>query len=127
MLRFSGDRQNFRLLLDDMPLLEHTAQQPFAVMIRTKKTYKARRGTVKTTETEVERVKLTKALQLSEDTVCFAGSGHQLSVHVSPCEGGASLSLEGESGWSYLFSLPAEENEAETAEGEETEQSPEVE
>ena len=112
MLRFSGDRQNFRLLLDDVPLLEHTAQQPFAVMIRTKKTYKARRGTVKTTETEVERVKLTKALQLSEDTVCFAGSGHQLSVHVSPCEGGASLSLEGESGWSYLFSLPAQEAEA---------------
>ena len=71
MFRFSGDERSFRLLLDDVTLLEHTAQQPFAVMIRVEKSYRAKRGTMKTTETEVQRVKLTKVLQLNDDTICF--------------------------------------------------------
>ena len=112
IFRFSGDERSFRLLLDDVTLLEHTAQQPFAVMIRVEKSYRAKRGTVKTTETEVQRVKLTKVLQLNDDTVCFEGGGHTLTLRAAACEGGVSLSMEGESGWSYLFSLPAQEDEA---------------
>ena len=112
MLRFSGDEQNWQLLLDDMPVLQHTARQPFAVMIRMEKQYSAKRGTVKTTETETQRVELSELQQTGDDSFCFSGGGHLLTLRAESCEGGVSLSMEGESGWTYQFSLPAAEGEA---------------
>ena len=112
MLRFSGDEQNWQLFLDDVLFLQHTARQPFAVMIRVEKQYTAKRGTVKTTEMETQRVELTRLQQTGDNTFCFSGGGHQLALRAAPCDGGVSLQMEGESGWAYQFCLPAVEGEA---------------
>ena len=59
--------------MDDDVLLRHSPQQPFAVMIRQEKRYTAKRGTVKTTAAETERVPLTEAERVDESTVRFHG------------------------------------------------------
>ena len=112
MLRFSGDEQNWNLYLDDVLFLRHTPQQPFAVMIRTEKQYTAKRGTVKTTEAETQRVELTRLQQTGDNRFCFSGGGHQLTLCAQEHGGGVSLQMEGERGWTYQFRLPAAEGEA---------------
>ena len=112
MFHFTFEKQTLQLFLDDLQVLRHTADQPFAVMIRTEKRYTAKRGTVKTTEEETERIPLTQVLQTGEHTFCFSGAGHQLTLSATPCEGGVSLAMEGESGWACQFSLPAIAGEA---------------
>ena len=112
MLRFSGDEQSWLLYLDDVLFLQNTPRRPFAVMIRAEKQYTARRGTVKTTEMETQRVELTQLHQEGDNTFCFSGGGHQLTLRAVPCDGGVSLQMEGERGWAYQFCLPAAEGEA---------------
>ena len=112
MFRFSEDKQALQLYLGDLLFLEHTPQQPFAVMIRLEKQYTAKRGTVKTTELETERVALAELSQPDDNTVFFSGGGHRLTLRAAPCEGGVSLRMEGEPGWTYAFNLPAAEGEA---------------
>ena len=112
MLRSQFGNPGWRLYLDDDVLLRHSPQQPFAVMIRQEKRYTAKRGTVKTTAAETERVPLTEAERVDEDTVRFHGGGHTLTLRIAPCEGGAELRLAGESGWTYQFSIPALAGEA---------------
>ena len=112
MLRFSGDEQNWQLFLDELLFLQHTPRLPFVVMIRIEKQYTAKRGTVKTTEAETQRVELTELKQIGDDSFCFSGGGHRLILRACPCEGGVSLSMEGESGWTYQFRLPAADGEA---------------
>ena len=112
MIHFKRNDQGWQLCLNDRLLMEHTQARPFAVMIRLEKQYTAKRGTVKTTTVETERVPLTEAVQDGEDTVRLCGGGHELSVRFAPCEGGVSLQFAGEKGWTYCFSLPAYEGEA---------------
>lgn len=73
MLRSQFGNPGWRLYLDDDVLLRHSPQQPFAVMIRQEKRYTAKRGTVKTTAAETERVPLTEAERVDESTVRFHG------------------------------------------------------
>ena len=112
MLTTQTAGQTWRLLLAGEILVEHTAERPFATMIRLEKKYAANRGTVKTTVVETDRVPLIAATPVGEDAVRFTGRGHALLVRFAPCEGGAELTFEGEKGWTYQFVLPACEGEA---------------
>ena len=112
MLHSHVNEQSWQLCVDEEPLIRHTADSPFATMIRLEKQYAANRGTVKTTVVETERVPLTQAAPEGEDAVRLSGGGHSLLVRYAPCEGGVALSFEGEKGWTYQFVLPAYEGEA---------------
>ena len=112
MLISQMDGRGWQLCLDDEVIVRHTPEQPFATMIRLEKRYTAKRGTVKTTVVETGRVALTEAERVDDGHVRFAGGGHTLLVKLRECEGGAELSFEGESGWTYSFTLPAYEGEA---------------
>ena len=111
MLCSACEAGRWTLRHEDMLLLEHSANAPFATAIRRSKTYTANRGTVKTQVTETERVPLTECSE-ANGTVTLSGGGHRLSVTVTPCAGGAELTLEGEEGWAYAFRLPAVRGEA---------------
>ena len=104
-----GDR--WSLQQGSEPLLTHSAASPFATAIRREKTYSANRGTVKERVTEAERIPLTDVSE-TEGTVSLRGGSHCLNVTVTPCEGGAELALQGETGWAYEFRLPALPGEA---------------
>lgn len=104
--------KNWQLCVDEETVVWHTAESPFAMMIRLEKKYTSNRGTVKTTVVETDRVYLMDVEQEGEDAVCFSGGGHSLLVRFSPCQSGVVLTFEGEKGWTYRFSLPAYENEA---------------
>ncbi len=112
MIHSAMDHGAWRLLADGEAVVQHSAEQPFAEMIRLEKQYTANRGTVKTTVVEKERVPLTEAVQEGENAVIFRGGGHALLVRYASCEGGVELSFEGEKGWTYSFRLPAYDGEA---------------
>ena len=99
------------LCLNEKPLLEHRPDRPFAVALHRKKTYSANRGTVKEEVVESERTPLT-ALAQEGDTVTLSGGGRSLRLTLTERPDGAALAMEGEPGWAYEFTLPAEPDEA---------------
>ena len=103
---------NWSLLLDGRPLLEHSPQQPFATAIRREKSYTAKRGTVKTTVEEKERIPLVAVVSENKKELRLEGGGHSLRIRWEERTGGAELFLEGQAGWAYQFRLPAAEGEA---------------
>ncbi len=93
-------------------ILAGTPERPFAEAVLKEKTYTANRGTVKTQTRELQRVPLTELTQQADGSLLFSGGGHSLRVSLRALEGGVELSLTGEEGWAYSFSLPAEKDEA---------------
>ena len=112
MLESRFDQEGWQLFADGELLLRHTAGEPFVTLIRREKHYTARRGSVKTSVFEVERVPLTRAEPCGEDGICFLGGGRRMLLRFSACAGGAALRFEGEKGWACLFRLPACPGEA---------------
>lgn len=92
-------------------LLRHSPESPFAVAIRREKDYRMAYGSAKETVRETARIPLTD-LHQEGGALLFTGNGHVLTARLKECEKGAELELEGEPGWSYAFSLPAEAGEA---------------
>ena len=99
------------LSFDGRTVLEHRHDAPFATAIRRKKTYEAKRGTVKTTVVETARIPLTDAEE-TETGVKLSAGGHTLSIDLSEQPNGVQLTFAHEEGWAYAFCLPAIEGEA---------------
>ena len=93
-------------------LLSSRPNWSFITAVRREKTYKANRGTVKTTVTETDRIPLTAAREETEGAVRLSGKDHSVLVRFHEIEGGVKLSFEGREGWAYEFRLPAAEDEA---------------
>ena len=106
------DRRNFLIRKQNVTLLHHTPNRPFAEAVRKEKTYAANRGTVKTETRVIERVPLRDAAFPDENTVVLSGGGHSLRVTLQTAPLGVVLLLEGEDGWGYDFTLPAAKQEA---------------
>ena len=99
------------LCLNEKPLLEHRPDRPFAVALQRKKTYSANRGTVKENVVESKRTPLTQLVQ-EGSAVTLSGGGRSLRLTLTERPDGAALEMEGEPGWAYEFTLPAEPDEA---------------
>ena len=90
----------------------HDRKTAFATAVRKEKSYAAKRGTVKETVTEEERIPLAD-LREEGDSLVFSGRGHSLRVTPVPAEKDLlRLKTEGEDGWGYEFVLPAVPKEA---------------
>ena len=89
----------------------HGPEKPFVSAVRKEKKYTANRGTVKTTVVKEETIPLTEIAQEGE-TLVFSSRGHSLRIRLSePEEGMLDLLPEGEEGWGYEFTLPADPKE----------------
>ena len=93
------------------PLLMHSAEHPFATVVRREKTYEANRGSVKETVAELERIALTE-FHTTEDAVTFSAGDHSLKVKLQEEALGFRLLLEGEEALAYEFCIPALADEA---------------
>ena len=106
----SGGR--WRLSDEGGLLLAHRPDAPFVSAIRQEKRYTSDRGSVKTTVAESRRIALRTLREEEDGTLRFSSEGHSLRVRAESVENGVTLHFEGEPGWSYEFSLPAEKDEA---------------
>ncbi|MBO4410879.1 MAG: alpha-glucosidase [Lachnospiraceae bacterium] len=79
--------------------------------VRSEKAYFSDHGSVKSTVSELERVKL-DGIGEKDGRIVLSGGGHSLTVEPVPEEGGVTLNLSGEPGWAYEFTLPFEDGEA---------------
>lgn len=94
------------LIFNGAELLAHSPERPFAVAERTEKSYKSSRGVHKSEARVMERLSLC-AVRQRGDCLIFSAAGHELKVTLREHELGWRLELQGQEGWSYIFSLPA--------------------
>ena len=99
------------LRIDGKPALLHSPEQPFVTAVRREKRYKTSRGTVKEIVTETARCPLTE-LRREGETLVFSGGGRRFTLEIEEIEHGVRLHFQGESGWAYVFRLPAVPDEA---------------
>ena len=100
------------LRLNGVALLAHSAERPFATALHREKSYQTDRGTVKETVREIARVPLCELRREADGSFLFSASGPGLRLRLTEIDCGAALSLEGEPGWAYEFTLPAAPGEA---------------
>lgn len=100
------------LSLDGLPMLVHTAKQPFITAVRHDRTYKTARGSMKGPALRGDRLPLPEIRMTSPDTIVFSASGHRVTATLTEHPGGVLLTLSGEAGWAYELRLPAIEGEA---------------
>ncbi|MGX8692471.1 MAG: alpha-glucosidase [Clostridia bacterium] len=112
MLTIDCAADRLRLELNGVTLLLHDPDHPFAAALCREKSYRADRGTVKETVRETVRVPLRSLSREPDGSFLFSSAGHSLRVRLKEIGQGAELELEGEPGWAYVFSLPAETEEA---------------
>ena len=112
MLSIDCTADRLQLQLDGVTLLSHSAERPFAAALRREKSYQADRGTVRETVRETARVPLRELRREPDGSFLLSSSSHSLRLRLHEIERGAVLDLEGEPGWAYEFTLPAEPDEA---------------
>ncbi len=112
MLTSQSDGNKTDLLLSGKVFLQDSANLPFVTIVQREKTYKANRGTVKEQIEETARVVLSFSDIENGDTAVFSGEDHTFRIRPRQIDGGVFLEMEGEPGWAYEFSIPAEEKEA---------------
>lgn len=111
MANIQLEAESWRVSCGGRTVLTHSRARPFATAILREKEYKANRGRFRARETELDRVPLTE-LRREGDKLIFSAGKRRLLVRVAQRDRGFELSLEGEPGWAYEFSLPAIEGEA---------------
>lgn len=94
------------LYADEIPVVTHCAEHPFAVVVRKEKTYKVSRGRASTTQTVTERTPLVNARSADGETE-FSGGGHTLKLTVEERPGGLTAHFSGEADCGYEFHLPS--------------------
>ena len=112
MIRSQITEEGWSLYSGEVLLARHSPERPFALALRREKTYRTDRGTVKEQVSETERTPLTDLTETDLRGFTLVGGQRRLRVDLAETELGVRLTLTGEPGWAYEFSLPAEAEEA---------------
>ena len=112
MIRSLISDGSWSLYSADVLLARHSPERPFVTAVRREKRYSTDRGTVKEQVVERESTPLTELCEADEGGFTLGGGERRLRVELTETELGVRLSLEGEAGWGYVFTLPAEAEEA---------------
>ena len=112
MIRSLISDGSWSLYSGDVLLARHSPERPLVTAVRREKRYSTDRGTVKEQVVERESTPLTELCEADEGGFTLRGGERRLRVELTETELGARLSLEGEAGWGYVFTLPAEAEEA---------------
>ncbi len=112
MIRSLISDGSWSLYSGDVLLARHSPERPLVTAVRREKRYSTDRGTVKEQVVERESTPLTELCEADEGGFTLGGGERRLRVELTETELGVRLSLEGEPGWGYVFTLPAEAEEA---------------